>query len=325
MTVNANAGPLITIGTEAAIGSATALAPGGLGSGPYVSGTNENPDAGPNCFFAGSMLKDMRYRYKQGGGALAVGGYPAQAIGYLGQNPFQTVDLVPSTLAAANIAALQAPTTGTALTLVASSGSGITVETASQVALSTGLTVPAGVLRIDATPGYTAYGASSSVQAWSCAACGRAVSLTSAANLSAINFTVRGYDIYGVPMTETRAGPNANTVNTKKAFAWVASVTPDATSASTVSVGVSDIVGLPIRADKFAQVDIWYNSTALTANTGFVAADTATPSATTGDVRGTFLLPTASDGTKSLQISQRVPPANIATQTGVFGATQYSA
>lgn len=324
MTISANAGPLVTIGAEASIGSATATVGGGLGAPPYISGTNENPDAGPNVFFAGSMLKDMRYRYKRGGGALAVGGYPNQAIGYLGQNPFQTVDLVPSTIATANIAALAAPVANTPLTLVAVSGAGITVEPAAQTTLALGLVVPAGALRIDALPGYVSYSASGGVAAWNLAACGRAVSITSGAgSLAAVNFLVVGFDMYGQPQTELIVGPGAGlTVNGRKGFKWFLSITPSAGNAATVSVGVADIFEFPLRADKFSQVDIDWNSAVITSNAGFLAADTTSPAtSTTGSVRGTYAVQSASDGVKSLQINQFISPANVASVSGCFGVT----
>jgi len=65
------------------------------------------------------------------------------------------------------------------------------------------------------------------------------VTLTSGANLSAINFTIVGVDFDGNVVTETLAGPNANTVTTTAQYWRVTSVTPDATSASTVQIGIA--------------------------------------------------------------------------------------
>lgn len=323
MTVTAIDGPYITIGAEAAMGTANQTT-GVAGLAPYISGVTENPDAGPNAFFAGNMFKDMRYRYNRGGGSLAAGGYANQAVGYV-DHYLQTIDFVPSTIATANIAALAAPTSGVAMTLVAATGAGITVTTASFFVLPTGLTVPTAQRRIDANPTWPSVSVSSSAMlAWGRAAVGRAVSLTSAANLSAINFTVRGYDVYGVAITETITGPNANTVNGKKGFKWITSVTPSATSASTVSVGTADIFEFPIRSDKFATVDLIWNNARITANTGYVAADTTTATATTGATRGTYATQTASDGTKALQVFQTIAPANLLTAPGVFGVTQFA-
>lgn len=322
MTITATDGPLITIGAESALGSPTTIVGATGAPGPYVSGVSENPDAGPNAFFAGSMFKDMRYRYKRGGGGVQAGGYPNQALGFIDQQ-LATIDLVPSSIATANIAALAAPTLNIPMTLVAVSGAGITVETAAQTILATGNVVPTGVLRIDAVPGWVSYGASGAMRGWNCAAVGRAVSLTSASNLSGLNFTIRGYDVYGAPMTQTLAGPNNNTVNTTKCFKWIASVTPSATNAGTVSVGTADIFEFPLLVRRFSQVEIWWNEAAITANTGFVTADTTSPATvSTGDTRGSYAVQSASDGVKRLEVTQRILPADIATLTAVFGQIQ---
>lgn len=60
----------------------------------------------------------------------------------------------------------------------------------------------------------------------------RFVTLTSAANLSGINFTVIGPE-----GSEVITGPNANTVTGTRAFSAITSITPNGTSASTVSAG----------------------------------------------------------------------------------------
>jgi hypothetical protein len=121
-------------------------------------------------------------------------------------------------------------------------------------------------------------------------------------------------------------GPNDDTVNSLKAFKWIASVTPDGTSVSTVSVGTADIFEFPIRADRFSQTTIYWNETLITANTGFVAPVATSPStALLGDVRGTYAVPDASDATKRLVFFQRMTPAQLATsppKTGMFGVAQ---
>jgi len=66
----------------------------------------------------------------------------------------------------------------------------------------------------------------------------RFITLTSAANISAINFTIVGLDRWGNLTTETIAGPNANTVQYKTAFSVVTSITPSASDgANNVSAG----------------------------------------------------------------------------------------
>ena len=62
--------------------------------------------------------------------------------------------------------------------------------------------------------------------------------LTSAANLSAINITVTGTDPDGVAVTETLAGPNTNTVTLTKYFATITAVSAASTlGANTLDVG----------------------------------------------------------------------------------------
>ena len=66
------------------------------------------------------------------------------------------------------------------------------------------------------------------------------ISLTSAANLSAITMTIVGTDADGIALTESRAGPNANTVSTTGYFKTLTSITASSTlGANTMDVGWS--------------------------------------------------------------------------------------
>jgi hypothetical protein len=88
-------------------------------------------------------------------------------------------------------------------------------------------------------------------------------------------------------------------------------------------VNTTDIYGFPLRSDFFGDVAINYNATGITANTGYVAAVTTSPATTTtGDVRGTYAVQSAADGSKRLLIRQFVTPVNATTVTGLFGVTQ---
>jgi len=67
----------------------------------------------------------------------------------------------------------------------------------------------------------------------------RVVTLTSANNLGAVNVTIAG-TLNGVVVTETRVGPNNNTVATTQVFSSVTSITvDDAVTAMSVGTGVS--------------------------------------------------------------------------------------
>lgn len=158
----------------------------------------------------------------------------------------------------------------------------------------------------------------------------RAVSITAAASASGtVVFTVRGYDIYGYPMIESITAATNTTTNGKKAFKYIKSVTPDSTDAINYSVDTTDIIGFPIRSDFFGDVLINYSASlspaVITANTGYVASVQTTPSATTGDVRGTYALQTAaSTNANRAMVKQSPPPANVISDVGLYGAAQYS-
>ena len=180
------------------------------------------------------------------------------------------------------------------------------------------------------TGGFTAlaqpFGQSNSVYLWNPQSLvARAVSITGVSAGAGGAFLVSGYDIYGVPMSESITAPaGVATTNGKKAFKYIASVVPQFTDAQNYSVNTTDIYGFPLRSDFFGDVAINYNSTGITASTGYVAAVTTSPATTTtGDVRGTYALQSAADASKRLVIRQFVIPANAAQgNAGLFGVTQ---
>lgn len=201
-------------------------------------------------------------------------------------------DILPLTLQTANVAVLQAPTVAVPLTLAA--GTGATLGTAPD-----GSGRPVIVFDVP-----------------------RAVSLTSGANLSGSNYTIAGFDVYGQPLTQTRAGPNGNTVNTLKAFKSVVSVTPGATSVSTVSVGSSDVFGMPFAISDVAYVQSvkWAATLAPDAGT-FVAAIATDPNtATLGDVRGTYVPSSASNGVRRLVMSLALKDTQVGPSATLRGA-----
>jgi hypothetical protein len=94
-----------------------------------------------------------------------------------------------------------------------------------------------------------------------------------------------------------------------------------------VTIGTSDILGLPLRAiDAGYVVKVgWNNTLAQDAGT-FVIADMTNPAtSTTGDVRGTYKPSTACDGIKRLVMTIAVPAIGAgpnATRVGALGVTQ---
>lgn len=217
-----------------------------------------------------------------------------QGLGPLGR--IFTYNVVPAALATNNIAAAQ--TTAGAGNLVLTAGAGVTAVVVN---------------------GQTRYQLD----------CPRAVSLTVAgADLSGVNFTIRGYDIYGQPMTQTRAGPNNNTVNTTKAFYQITSISVDGAVGTNVTVGTSDIFGLPVRVDDRGYMikSAWNNTLAQDAGT-LTTADTTDPAtAATGDVRGTYVpSANASNGVRRLCLHIHLTAAQCgpsATRAAALGVTQ---
>ena len=68
----------------------------------------------------------------------------------------------------------------------------------------------------------------------------RTITLTSAGNLSAVNFTVTGSDLRGNAISEVIAGPNANTVITTNQFTLVTGVAANAAVGADVTVGTGE-------------------------------------------------------------------------------------
>lgn len=179
-----------------------------------------------------------------------------------------------------------------------------------------------------------AFGSAGTVQLWNPAALlARAVSITSTTGqVNAATFTVRGFDVYGFPMTEviTLSGTSATTTNGAKAFKYILSVTPNTTdNTNTYAVGTTDIIGLPLRSDTFQvgaeyDVSLMMNNAAIVASTGYTAAVKTTATGATGDVRGTYALQTASNGTLRFIATQSPPIPAFMSVAGLFGVPQYA-
>lgn len=216
---------------------------------------------------------------------------PQNGIGPVGR--FFIYDIVPLTLNATGLATAQAGTGGT---VALTAGTGVTTFIDARGVTRYVLDVPRAVT-------CTAAGANTQVP------------------------TVFGYDIYGQPMSELLAAPSTSTVTTKKAFKSVTVISYPATPGSNVSAGTSDKFGLPVVVSDGGYVgDIgWNGSIAIDAGT-FVAADATSPATTsTGDVRGTYIPSSASNGTKRLvvQVALSTPQAGpAATRLAAFGITQ---
>jgi hypothetical protein len=310
MTASAIAGPLIVYGQNPSQASTN-----------YVS--DYNADSGPSAFANGTMLLDPRYGYRA---SLTAG--QLAAIGFLNTSEYLVIDQVPTIKAVANIAAAAATVSGTPMALVSTTGAGITVGTASLVAPQSGITLPSGALFIENAPALILYGPQGTTGALDPrTTIARALSVTANAAATGGNITIAGWDVFGFPMTETIVAAASTTVNGKKAFKAIGSVTPGVTDAGhTYSVGTTDIFGFPLASYFFQQVEIYWNNAEIVAATGFTAAVATTATATTGDVRGTYATQDASDGTKRLQVSCAPTPYSLAATNGassLFGMLQF--
>jgi hypothetical protein len=204
-------------------------------------------------------------------------------------------DIIPQALNASNIAAVQTTSSTIALT------AGTSVKS---VTTAGGVTV----LQLD---------------------CPRAVSIVSGTGtLTNRNVTISGYDYYGQAMSEVIATGTvqSTTVAGKKAFYQITSASISGALGATIAVGTTDVLGLPVRVFNVSYVASVKSNNTLAQDAGtFVAADTATATTTTGDVRGTYTPATASNGIVRTTMGILLPAIAVgpnATRVGALGVTQ---
>ena len=159
---------------------------------------------------------------------------------------------------------------------------------------------------------------------------GTPTGLTYTLGVAPQNMTVSGYDYYGQPMTEviTSSAAISTAVNGKKAFYQISSIATAGATGTTITVGTTDILGLPVRVIDAGYIinASWANTLGANAGTLVNADMTATATSTTGDVRGTFLPATsATNGSRRLVMAIAVPAIAVgpnATRVGALGVTQ---
>ena len=209
-------------------------------------------------------------------------------------------DIVPQALVTNNIAATQTPAAAGSLTLTA----GTSVKS---VTTAGGVTV----LQLD---------------------CPRAVQLTTASGtiVTSRNLTVSGYDYYGQAMSEviatgTTSSAVANVAG-KKAFFQITGITISGSLPVAITVGTTDVLGIPVRVFNVSYIASVKSNNTLAQDAGtFVAAATQTATTTTGDVRGTYVPATASNGIVRTVMAITLPGIAVgpnATRIGALGVNQ---
>jgi len=207
-------------------------------------------------------------------------------------------DSVPVALVANNVAAAQIGGVGTALTLTA--GKGVQLKTNAAGTTVYQLDVP------------------------------RALSVTTASGSpTTSNITITGFDVYNQPMSEVIASSAvaSTKVDGVKAFFTISGITSSASTTVNITVGTTDILGIPVRVTSVPFLATVKFGTALAADAGaFTAADATNPATTTtGDVRGTYVPSAATNGVKRLVAGILIPGIACgpnATRLGALGVNQ---
>jgi hypothetical protein len=288
----------------------------------FFQATQSAPNLSPNIDAGGNAIQDGRLPWNIANSATG-----AQVCGWMQAHP--VIDLVPATASTVSIAAAQVPVTGVPLTLVTASGAGAIIATSPLLALPALTTIPVTAVYIDSVMAYRRFGTTDYTVLYDAATmCGRAVQIHSVGNDSAATATVVGWDAYGYLTHSSVTMGSNSTVTTTKTFKAIQSITCVGTlSGSNVSAGQADVFGMPMYAAGANAVWGFWNSLIFTGAGTFVAGVTTSPAtAATGDVRGTYAVASASDGTKRLTLWQHPVLSAMVTSgfnVGIFGVAQF--
>ena len=157
---------------------------------------------------------------------------------------------------------------------------------------------------------------------------GTPTGLTYTLGVAPVTVTVSGFDVYGQAMSEaiTSSAAVSTAVSGLKAFYLVTSVSVSGATGTALTVGTTNVLGCPVRVPNIAYVASVKSNNTLAQDAGtFVAADTATATTTTGDVRGTYTPATASNGIVRTVVGILLPAIAVgpnATRVGALGVTQ---
>lgn len=169
----------------------------------------------------------------------------------------------------------------------------------------------------------------------------RGARIFSSVNLSTVTFTLIGTDGYGQTQQYSISGPTGNTlgntgsyVDTLVTWKTITSASGNGSTGTTAfSISNNDTYGLPyVLANTGCGVGNYINGVTATIPGTFVAAftPTGTPTATTGDVRGTVTYATAvlANDSRYFTVQFVQPPVNLTPSTDdklrSFGAVPFS-
>lgn len=165
-----------------------------------------------------------------------------------------------------------------------------------------------------------------SVSVWTLDAPRNLVAVTSTAAYDTV-ITITGYDIYKVKMVETLTiaqGQSTTGGVGAKAFKYVSSIaiySANDVTTDTLKIGTGEVLGLPYLltgTGDFVQASL--NGVFEGTRPTVVKGDATTPSAVTGDVRGTIDLSSTLNGTEVVAYFHVIDPN---TPAGLRGAAQF--
>lgn len=133
--------------------------------------------------------------------------------------------------------------------------------------------------------------------------------------------TITGTDAYSVPVVETVTLTGTTSAQGLKAFLTVSKVAMSASTVGNISAGTGDKYGVPYRINKKGSLQAFWDATWNSGSATTTLGSTSTATATTGDVRGTYLPATASDGTRTLALW--VYMDDVESANGLYGVDQY--
>lgn len=132
--------------------------------------------------------------------------------------------------------------------------------------------------------------------------------------------TFTGTGLYGSPVVEA-VTLNGGTALGAKAFKTVTRVALSGSTTGNITAGSGDKFGLPYRINAKGSLQAFWDATWNSGSGTTTVSVNTTATATSGDVRGTYLPATASDGTRTMALW--IYLEDVDTANGLYGVDQY--